>query len=122
MVTGTMGFSIVVSILVITVGIIMAGIMGDITEVTMSITAVIEDNLKKVQENSDVAKLFKRLSDCGPAAVFGGAVRDWVVGKPPRDIDIVLDCPGSSLSFISSMEHKKNKFGGYHILLNGIEF
>lgn len=88
----------------------------------MGITAVIEDNLKKVQENPDVANLFMRLNSCGPSAIFGGAVRDWAVGKTPRDIDIVLDCPAEALSFLKNGEHKRNKFGGYHIILNGIEF
>jgi hypothetical protein len=125
MVTGVVESSITAIILDTTVGITTdtTMVVGDITvEDIMAITAVIEDNLKKVQENSDIATLFKRLSDAGPAAVFGGAVRDWVLGKTPRDIDIVLDCPINSLSFISNMEHKKNKFGGYHLVVGGVEF
>jgi len=122
MVIGTMGISIVDIILDIMVGTTKVIIVGDITEVHMSITAVIEGNLKKVQENSDVANLFSRLSSCGPAAIFGGAVRDWILTKSPRDIDIVLDCPTKSLEFLNSLKATKNKFGGYLVKINNIEF
>jgi len=81
----------------------------------------IEDNLKKLQENPTIAQLLEKLSKAGPAVIFGGAIRDWIVGKTPRDIDIVLDCPSKSLEFLNQKSNK-NKFGGYFLKIDGIEF
>lgn len=81
----------------------------------------IEDNLKKLQENANIAQLIDKLSKAGPAVIFGGAIRDWIVGKSPRDIDLVLDCPDKSLNFLSQYKAEKNRFGGYYLKIDDVE-
>ncbi len=86
----------------------------------------IEANLKKLQENQTIAQLFEKLSKAGPAVIFGGAIRDWIIGKSPRDIDVVLDCPDSKLSFalnsLGLYKPERNRFGGYFFKIDGVEF
>lgn len=81
----------------------------------------IEAELDKLRTKPTIANLLNRLNSCGPALVFGGAIRDWVVGKTPRDIDIVLDCPRQALNFLTEFKAEKNRFGGYYLLLDGVE-
>ncbi len=82
----------------------------------------IQDNLKKLQENANVAQLIERLNKAGPVVILGGALRDWIVGKTPRDIDLVLDCPNKSLEFLAQYKAEKNKFGGYYFKIDDVEF
>ncbi len=54
-------------------------------------------------------------------AIFGGAVRDWYLGKKPKDIDIVLDCSPDIISMLASnFKHKKSQFDGYQLEIDGI--
>lgn len=103
-----------------TAGIIVAGITVEGIMVTTIITGI-ADNLKKIQEDATVERLIAKLNRCGPAVIFGGAVRDWIIGKTPRDIDIVLDCPNNSLEFLSNFKAQKNRFGGYYIKIGNLE-
>jgi tRNA nucleotidyltransferase/poly(A) polymerase len=50
----------------------------------------------------DVCNLFlERGIDC---FVMGGAVRNWLVGRPARDIDMTVDCPiDTALSIVSAL-------------------
>lgn len=88
---------------------------------TLDISNIVS-NLSKLQENSNLKQLLTQLSGLGPSLVFGGAVRDWIVGKTPRDIDIVIDCNIKNLSILDRYKGVKNKFGGYKLLVEGIEF
>lgn len=54
-------------------------------------------------------------------AIFGGAVRDWWLNRPPKDIDIVIDSSPEVLSILSSnFEYTKTKFDGYQFNVDGI--
>ena len=88
---------------------------------TLDISNIVS-NLSKLQENPNLKQLLSQLSGLGPSLVFGGAVRDWIVGKTPRDIDIVIDCSTKSLSLLDRYKGVKNKFGGYKLQVDGIEF
>lgn len=82
----------------------------------------IESNLLKLKESSAVSKFLQELESLGPALILGGSVRDWICGKSPRDIDIVIDCPLSNLEWLSSYKAEKNRFQGYYLVVDGVEF
>jgi hypothetical protein len=53
-----------------------------------------------------------------PHAVFGGAVRSWIRGREPRDIDIAVDCTKDQLlSLVEGLgvELNRNRFGGLKV-------
>lgn len=55
--------------------------------------------------------------------VFGGAVRDWYLGKTPKDIDIVVEAPDQMLEdLLGSFGAQKNGFHGNVITINGVMF
>jgi hypothetical protein len=43
------------------------------------------------KENTEFAHLLEKIGRLGSCAIVGGAARDWAMGLPPRDIDIVVD-------------------------------
>jgi hypothetical protein len=81
-----------------------------------------ENQLNKLKEEPTIDNLLNKLRSLGPTAIFGGALRDWTLGKPPRDIDIVLDCPSKELEFLNSFKAEKNRFGGYYLKVGGTDF
>lgn len=89
----------------------------------MKLAEVAQNNLMKLKEDATTSQMLERISKCGPAIIFGGAIRDWFFNKSPRDIDIVVDCSSSRLEdILSQHEAQKNKFGGFKFNLNQIEF
>lgn len=84
---------------------------------------MIESNLLLLKQNPEIALLFDELTSLGPTMVLGGAIRDWTLGKPPRDIDIVIDCPASNLEWLEDKyKAERNRFKGYYLLVGGVEF
>jgi hypothetical protein len=81
-----------------------------------------ENQLSKLKEEPTIDNLLNKLRSLGPSAIFGGALRDWTLGKTPRDIDIVLDCQSSELEFLNSFKAEKNRFGGYYLKVAGTDF
>ena len=58
----------------------------------------------------------------GEVAIVGGAIRDWILGFEPRDIDIVVDTEKEKLyPIIEPYLKEKTKFGGYHLLIDQIK-
>jgi hypothetical protein len=46
-----------------------------------------------------LGKLLRALDDAGPVWVIGGAARDWVLGLPPRDLDLMVDGPSAAVAY-----------------------
>ncbi len=88
----------------------------------MNLAEAAQANWNKLNEKSDVAQMLEQVSNWGTIAVVGGAVRDWFFDKTPRDIDLVVDCPASVLETLSKYKAIKNRFGGYKVSLNKIDF
>lgn len=64
--------------------------------------------------------ILKKVND-DKFAVFGGAVRDWYLGRKPKDIDIVLDCSSDIVTMLAdNFKHKKSQFDGYQFEIDGI--
>jgi hypothetical protein len=58
-----------------------------------------------------------------PHGVFGGAVRSWIVGRKPRDIDIAVECePYQLQELVGDRAHTTNRFGGYKLVEGGVTF
>lgn len=84
-------------------------------------------NIGMLKKHSKIKKLFNELEateNCG-IGIFGGAVRDWWLGKTPKDIDIVISTPDfeglcERSSVIKPIDY--NKFGGTVVKLDGITF
>lgn len=81
--------------------------------------AIIKDNLNKLQEDGDIKQFLDTLSSRGKVLLFGGAIRDWLLGNNPKDIDFVVDCPDAALKFLDKYKAEKNRFGGYKLYLKG---
>lgn len=88
----------------------------------MNILESTQNNISVLLKNEKLTKFFDELHECGSTLILGGAVRDWFVGKPPRDIDIVVNCIPSKLDFILKYKGKKNVFGGFKVKIEGVEF
>src|SRR5574338_91936 len=83
----------------------------------------VESNLFILKQNTEIALFFEELTSLGPSMVLGGAVRDWTLGKSPRDIDVVVDCPASNLEWLEDKyKAERNRFKGYYLTVGGIEF
>ena len=59
--------------------------------------------------------------------IFGGAVRSWILGRDPRDIDIAVDCTQEQLTeyildVVSDKNLSSNRFGGFKFKDAGYEF
>lgn len=82
------------------------------------------DGINKLkQENPEVSNLFNSLNKFGDLILVGGAIRDFAFLKPPRDIDIIIDSENSNFDeVLKDFEHSKNRFGGYKVLIDNIEF
>lgn len=80
--------------------------------------------LEEIKNSSSKLKNFfgiLKKVDNNRFAVFGGAVRDWYLGRKPKDIDIVLDCPAYIIDMLAAnFEHKKSHFNGYQFEIDGI--
>lgn len=87
----------------------------------MKMAEVAQSSLVKLREDSTISQMLDRISKCGTTVIVGGAVRDWYLSKAPRDIDIIVDCSDSQLENVLR-QSKKNKFGGFKLTLNKVEF
>lgn len=82
----------------------------------------IEKSLSQLKKDQLITDFLEELGACGPSLVLGGAVRDWILGNPHRDIDIVVACPTKKLQFLNKYKAQKNRFEGYYLTIGGTEF
>lgn len=82
----------------------------------------LEEKILELRSDSTINKVLEQLQTLGDSVILGGAVRDYKLGKQPRDIDIVVDCPTGKLNVLRDYEGKRNNFGGYKVVINKVEF
>lgn len=59
-------------------------------------------------------ELFEGLQRLGSVVILGGAARDWLLGKSPADLDLVVDVPSDELkAYMKPFRIRRNPFGGY---------
>lgn len=87
-----------------------------------------KDFHKLLTEYKNASELINQLEKSGEVIVFGGAVRDYLECEyqyMPRDIDIVFHCNKNKVcldTILSNYDCKKNRFGGYKIFVDNLEF
>ena len=86
-------------------------------ELETGLTAFVSQMLREAPK---VRSVVDALSELGPVALFGGALRDWCLGGsklPPRDLDFVVDTK-DALALRDVLLHFKvsrNNFSGYRV-------
>lgn len=91
---------------------------------TSSISHRSLNGIKKLKDNHyQVKQLFDKLNVLGDIILIGGAIRDFSLDKTPRDIDIIIDTKETNFDqTLKYFSYKKNRFGGYKISIEDIEF
>ncbi|HBF2979799.1 TPA: hypothetical protein KN544_003501, partial [Clostridioides difficile] len=83
---------------------------------------------KLLRQYNEASELIKTLKLYGELLLFGGAVREYMDNKfnhLPRDFDIVIKKNNEYVNLdeiLYKFQYKKNRFGGYKIRVNQIEF
>jgi len=84
-----------------------------------------------LQGYAEAHEFVHKLSELGELLFFGGAIRDYYINKSyasmPRDFDIAinLNADQDEISFslwLSAYTHRKNRFGGYKLVIENLEF
>ncbi|OKO50954.1 hypothetical protein ABH17_026920 (plasmid) [Bacillus toyonensis] len=83
-----------------------------------------------LQNYPESLRFIESLSEIGELLFFGGSIRDYYIYNEyknmPRDFDIAVKLnpknEGLFKTFIEQYEFKKNRFGGYKVRIEGIEF
>lgn len=90
----------------------------------MSLLSNINDNKYKISDY--LKQIFPQIYNfkfSGEIYLIGGAVRDIIEDKPPKDLDLILlsDNPNIEEFLIENrLEYRKNSFDGYKILFKNI--
>src|SRR5687767_661739 len=72
--------------------------------------------------NSGIDQFISSLAEVGRPSMVGGLVRDAVLGRRPRDLDIVVECSEGALQQLMGLyPHRRNSFGGYKVEIAGLE-
>lgn len=75
-----------------------------------------------LNNKSNFQSLFKKITTYGDVLLFGGAIRDILTDKIPRDYDFVVTFRSSLLeNILTNFEFKKNRFDGYKFFLDDIK-
>ncbi|WP_432776312.1 hypothetical protein AAFJ72_05210 [Brevibacillus gelatini] len=83
--------------------------------------------LKRIEQlrtvSPKVDRLLNDLSAYGDLIFIGGAVRDLAECRTPRDYDIIVDSSHTDFTAaFSGLSYKQNRFGGYKLKVDGMEF
>lgn len=93
-----------------------------------------ETNISKafselISNYSEANRLVEKLKENGQLLLFGGAVRQYMktegYKKLPRDFDIVIEKNSSTIDLddvLNEFSYKKNRFNGYKINVDSLEF
>lgn len=82
----------------------------------------IENNIAKLRTSPAIDEFLNKLVSCGPTLILGGAVRDWMLDKPYRDVDIVVECSNDKIDFLKKYKAELNRFKGYFLTIDGVDF
>ncbi|MCW9133890.1 hypothetical protein OF830_23940 [Bacillus paramycoides] len=93
-------------------------------------TTIKSEIFSLLQNYPESLNFIESLSEIGELLFFGGSIRDYYIYNEyknmPRDFDIAVKLnpknEGSFTTFIEQYEFKKNRFGGYKVKIEGIEF
>lgn len=65
-------------------------------------------------QHGDLDRLLRELEQLGPLALVGGAPRDWLLQREPRDLDLVVDAdPDTVARVLSPLALRRTRFGGF---------
>lgn len=90
---------------------------------TQNLAKITKEYLNEIGSPHQVFDSFlAELRKLGPSALVGGAIRDWALGNPPRDLDLTVDCKPEDLkNFVEQFDYEENHFGGFKINLAGLK-
>ncbi|KQX68474.1 hypothetical protein [Paenibacillus sp. Root444D2] len=75
------------------------------------------------RSSKKISSLFKNLEYYGELILIGGAVRDLCSNVLPRDFDFVINSSETDFEeLFEGFQFKKNRFGGYKVLIDDFEF
>lgn len=81
-----------------------------------------------IREYEEAFRLFCILKEQGEVLLFGGAVREYLdteFNNLPRDFDLVIKKNSQNIDLdrvLEKFQYKKNRFGGYKITVDSLEF
>lgn len=80
------------------------------------------ENMKK--NDMKIRRLLRLLESMGNIILVGGSIRDILINNEiPRDIDFILDTNKDIGLILNKYKNcKKNRFGGYKLNINSVEF
>jgi hypothetical protein len=83
----------------------------------------VNGHFEKFLEERPALRIFlTELTKHGDILLFGGAVRDILAHKSPRDYDFVVTLRSSLLDgIVAAYDFCKNRFGGYKFALDGLK-
>ncbi len=93
-------------------------------------TTIKSEIFSLLQNHPDSWNFIKGLSEIGELLFFGGSIRDYYIYNEyknmPRDFDIAVKLSSNEEvafnKFVEQYNFTKNRFGGYKVKINGIEF
>jgi hypothetical protein len=91
----------------------------------MTLSTVVQNSLTALQADPQIAQLFTIVNSLGTVLILGSAVREWYYGESPANINIVIDCPASSLYVFSTydgVQLNQNNVTGYQFSISGTQF
>ncbi len=94
----------------------------------MGIDKLKNDFEELLRQYDEASELIYTLKNEGELLLFGGAVRDYMdneFNNLPRDFDIVIKKNNKDVNLdelLKKFEYKKNRFDGYKIKVNSLEF
>lgn len=82
------------------------------------------NNIRNLERsNPKIELLIKELDNKGEVILIGGAVRDILYNRKPRDYDFVINTYGEELDLtLTGIDIKRNNFGGYKVNIDNITF
>lgn len=82
----------------------------------------IVDRFEQAVRAPQVQRFIREMPTDAPWAIVGGAIRDWAIGREPRDIDIVSSAPSAEVSRIGARyQGRRNRFGGWKLDLGSLQ-
>jgi hypothetical protein len=72
------------------------------------------------RDDQELNRLLMSIETLGEVVVIGGALRDWLFGHEPRDLDLVVDVRHSVLAeVLDPLAERRTRYGGYHLRVGG---
>lgn len=72
------------------------------------------------ERNKKIKNIFYELKGYGDLILFGGAIRDYILKKAPRDYDFVINTELNIENVFRDLSYKINRFGGYKLFIDDL--